>query len=272
MSNQVIAIFFFFTMQLIAKGNSLCVIQNDSIAEGYFNLGNDFKKKSQPDSAVIYYEKASKEFQKAGLVEKFVDSYNQIGIVLTRQDKYEMARTYLDKALSTGLASLDSNNLIVATTYISLGVVCSAESLYSQSLEYHYKALSIRLSKLGEYDSQVATSYGNIGNVYLSNKEYEKSIDAHLKAMEIREEIFGKNGIEVVQSYSNLGKAYKEKGDYNKSLKFFEMALNSKILQLGSGHKDLSKYYASISDVYYLMQDKMQGDFYKMKADEVLKN
>jgi tetratricopeptide (TPR) repeat protein len=128
------------------------------------------------------------------------------------------------------------------------------------------------LLKLGERHSDVATSYGNIGNVYLNSKNYDKSIEAHLKAMEIREQLFGKSGVEVIQSYTNLGNAYRDKKEYKTSLEYFEKALQSKITQHGPGHKDLVRFYKNISDVYYLMDNKEQGDLYKQKAEEILKN
>ncbi|MBK7854790.1 MAG: tetratricopeptide repeat protein [Bacteroidetes bacterium] len=183
------------TKNIIVYALFLCIScnnvngQSSSLSEEYLRLADDFKKSMKQDSAIKYYEKAAVEFQALGNVEKFVYSYNHIGIILTRQDNYEKSKFYLEKALSIGLSSLDSNNLVIATTYISLGVNYNAEENYSRSLFYHNKALAIRLLKLGEYHADVATSYGNIGNVYFNSKDYEKAIDAHLKAMEIREKL-----------------------------------------------------------------------------------
>ena len=87
-----------------------------------------------PDSACIYYEKAADEYEKLKKVEQFIDAYNQIGVILTRQDQYEKAKTYLDKALKVGLSSLDSNNLYVASTHINLGVIYNADEKYDQAL------------------------------------------------------------------------------------------------------------------------------------------
>jgi len=253
----------------------LCTINNlkaQSISPGneYLLIAENHKKNQKPDSALVYYEKAAFEFQKQNNIEKFIHSYNQIGIVLTRQDKYKEAKTYLDKALATGLASLDSNNLTIATTYISLGVIHNAEENYDQSLKCHYKALSIRLYKLGAQDALVATSYGNIGNVYRNSKDFDKSIDAHLKAMSIREHLFGTKSAEITESYVGLGHAFREKKEYMISLGYFEKALKNKIIQLGERHKDLAKHYNNISDVYYLMGIKEQGDLYKSKSEAVL--
>ena len=246
--------------------------QNSPSGDEYIRIADEYKKNSKPDSALIYYEKASVEFQTAGKSEKFVNSYNQIGIILTRQDEYEKAKTYLEQALSKGISSLDTNyNLTLATTYISLGVIYNAEENYTQSLIYHYKALAIRLRQIGESDALVATSYGNIGNVYLNAKDYNNSIEAHLKAMKIREAVFGAASPEIIESFTNLGRAYREKKDYKTSLEYFEKALNNKIIQPGVTNKDLTKYYKNISDVYYLMNNKVQGDLYKSKTEETLK-
>jgi tetratricopeptide (TPR) repeat protein len=72
--------------------------------------------------------------------------------------------------------------------------------------------------------------------------------------------------VETVQSYVNLGNAYREKKQYQEALNYFELALNIKITQLGPGHKDLSRYYKNMSDVYYLMGDNTRGDEFKEKT------
>lgn len=258
-----------FTLFLLISLNNV-IGQSNSLADAYVLKASEFRKNMNPDSALIYFEKASVEFQNIGNVEKFIDAYNQIGIILTRQDNSEKAKSYLDKAMSTGL-TLDSNNLNLATTYISLGVIYNAEGNYNQSLRYHYKALSIRLFKLGENHADVATSYGNIGNVHRNNKDFDKSIEAHLKALKIREVVFGVTSAEIIESYVGLGNAYREKKEYDAALKYFENALENKIKQRGEGHKDLIKFYKYISDVYYLKENKLKGDEYKAKWEEIEK-
>lgn len=257
-----------FTVFLLFFNNAITA-QTATPGDEFLRRADDYKKNQQPDSAIIYYEKASFEFKKAGDPENLINAYNQLGTILTRQDKYEEAKSYLEKALTTGLSLPDTNNLFIATTYITLGVINNAEENYNQSLIYHNKALAIRLLKLGEYHAEVATSYGNIGNVYLNSKNFDKSIEAHLKAMKIRAKVFGVSGAEIIESYANLGRAYREKKEYKTSLDYFEKALNNKIKQRGEGHKDLMKYYKNISELYYLMENKEQGDLYKTKAERL---
>lgn len=257
-----------FLLALITIANG----QSGPSADEYVRLADDFNKKLDRDSAIINYEKASVEFQKLGNTEQFINSYNQIGIILTRQDKYERAKSFLDKALSTGLSSLGPNNLTVATTYLSLGVVYAAEDQFDQSLVVHDKALKIRLLKLGKNSAEVATSYGNIGNVQLRKKDYDKAIEAHMTAMQIREKVFGKDSVQIVDSYRGLGNAYREKKSYKKSLNYFEKALANKIRQLGQGHKDLVRYYKDISAVHLLTGNKLKAEEYRIKGEEIEKH
>jgi tetratricopeptide (TPR) repeat protein len=237
--------------------------QGGPLAGDYVRIAEDFKTNSQRDSAIIYYEKASGEYQKQGDLEGYVRSCNQIGILLTRQDKYAPAKSYLDKALTTGLSIFDSTHLEVAVTYLALGVVFAAEEHYSQSLGYHHKALSIRLQKLGRYHADVATSYGNIGNVYYNSKDYDRAIEAHLEAKKIRAKLYGKSGAEITPSYTFLGRAYREKSKYKSSLKYFKKALTNKTEQLGVGHKDLARFQKEIDEVILLMENKKKAAFPK---------
>ncbi|MES2850211.1 MAG: tetratricopeptide repeat protein, partial [Bacteroidota bacterium] len=209
---------------LIAVVNNT-MAQSNATAEEYIRLAENYKNASKPDSAVALYEKAATEFERAGENEKVADAYNQMGSILARQDKFDSAKLFLQKALSICLSLQDTNTLTIARTYITLGVVYAAEDNFTQSLVYHNRALDIRLMKLGEDNSEVATSYGNIGNVYLRSRNFENSLTAHLKAMHIREMLFGKNSSEIIQSYSGLGNVYREMKQYDLSLQYFEKGI-----------------------------------------------
>ena len=248
--------------------NSSTYAQSPS-ADDYVKLAEDHKRNARPDSAIHYYDLAATSFQSNNETASLVNAYNQIGIILTRQDKYPEAMDYLNRALQLGLSSLDSNHAFVATTYLSMGVVLNAEEKYEEAIAHHLKALSIRLKLNGENHADVATSYGNLGNVYLYNNQPDKSIEAHTKAMHIRLKVFGPDSPEIVESFRGLGNAYRELKEYEQSLAWFEKALKNKILQYGEGAKELSKFYGYVSDSYYLLNKTEKGDYYKLKAEEV---
>ena len=143
---KTIIVLAFFAILSINTANG----QADTVAEDLLKTADEFKNKSQPDNAIVYYEKSAIEFQKNGNTEKAINAYNQIGTLLNRQDKYDQAKSYLEKALAIGLSLDDKNSLAIATTYITLGVTYGAENQFEQSLIYHNKSLSIRLLKLGK--------------------------------------------------------------------------------------------------------------------------
>ena len=56
-------------------------------------------------------------------------------------------------------------------------------------------------------------------------------------------------GPEIVESYRGLGNAYREKQEYPRALEYFGKALANKTAQLGSGHKDLGRFYLYVAEV-----------------------
>lgn len=241
--------------------------QNSLSPDAYLNIAEAYKSKQVPDSALVYYSLAAAAFESENKVEKSIDVYNQMGILLTRQDKYPQALEYLNKALALGQKYPEKHPLGIATTYISFGVVFNAQNQFDLSLEHHFKALKIREDILGPDHEDVATSYGNIGNVQRNNGEFDLSIEAHRKAMSIREKIFGAESPQIVESYVGLGRAFKEKKDYTKALDYFQKALKNKKLQFGDSAKDLSRFHKYISDTYYAMGDT-EMMFSKNKAGD----
>ena len=87
---KIIIIFAFLAILSINAANG----QDHAIAEGFKKTADDFKSKSDPDNAIVYYEKAAIEFSKNGNTEKAIGSYNQIGALLNRQDKYDKANLF----------------------------------------------------------------------------------------------------------------------------------------------------------------------------------
>lgn len=235
--------------------------------EQHFKKAEAFKKAALSDSAILYYEKSAAIFKETNHQEGLLSAYNQLGILLTRQDKYEPAKFYLQEAMRLGDSTTAANSLQLATTYLNLGVVHSAQKNYIVSLDFHNKSLALRQRLLGEYSAEVATNYGNIGNVHFRMQDFVKAIQFHEKARQIREQIFGRKSVEIIESYTNLGNAYRENKQYAEALQFYELALANKILQRGEGHKDLQRFYSNVSVTHYAMGNKAQGDLFKQQAE-----
>ena len=264
MTSRVLLVIAFALLASASSANA----QSDPRAEEHLRAADDHYRNSRQEEAIASYEQAAVEFQRLGNGAMAAHSFNQIGVILTRQDKYESAKAYLGKALAAGQASAGSDDLTLASTLLALGVVHSAEGNFDQSLEAHRKALDIRLARLGKFDSNVATSYGNIGNVHFRKKDYDRAIEAHGIALQIRARVFGEHGPEIVESYRGLGNAYREKKDYPRALEYFARALSNKIAQHGATHRDVGRLYLQISEVHSLAGNQTKAEEYRLKSEE----
>lgn len=222
------------------------------------------------DSSVLLFQKAAEGYLAVRSYEKAVNSLNQSGALLTRQDKYDPALADLNLALKTGQKHLDKNNLTLASTLVALGVVFNARKEYEKSLSVHHKALNIRLTRSGRVNADVATSYGNIGNVYFNDGQMDKAIKNHSEALSIRKELFGEDGSELVQSYVNLGKSLLENKMYQDALNSYQSAMKIRLKQTGPTPKDLPGIYKRISDIYYLLGNNKEGEAFKIKSEKPL--
>lgn len=246
------------------------VAQNEWSPDKSFEIAENFRKKAKTDSAVFYYSQAAESFERSGEIGKWLDCYNQLGIIYTRQDSYVQAKKYLEAALATLQKRNVPANLTAATTFISLGVLYAAEKKYTLSIQYHFQSLAIRRGILGENAADVATSYGNIGNVYLAMNQADSAVFFHQKARAIREKLFGEKGGEVMQSYTHLGHSYKAQKNYAIALSFYEKALANKILQRGEAHKETARFYTNLSELYYLMGKTERGAYYKSLSEKAI--
>ncbi len=251
---------------------ALIVAQSSLPGDNHFTTAENFRKNAQVDSAIVYYQKAAEFFQQSGEMERQVNAYNQLGIIYTRQDKYEPAKQYLEAARDLVDKMPERENLAAANIFISLGVLYAAEKNYVLSLHQHFRSLGIRRALLGQWHADVATNYGNIGNVYLRKNQADSAIYFHRLSMAVREKLFGENSVEIIESYTGLGNSYKVNTEYTTALSFYEKALANKILQRGTAHKDLGRYYSNISELYFLLGKNELGDYYKILSPEVLKD
>jgi tetratricopeptide (TPR) repeat protein len=254
-----------------AGSPAVIVAQNIVTGDNYATTAERFRIKGDPDSAMYYLKKAAEFYQQSGEIERLVNTYNQVGIIYTRQDKYDSARKYLEAARDFLPTMPEGNTLPAATTFISLGVLYAAEKDYDLSLQQHFKSLAIRQALLGNVHADIATNYGNIGNVYLRKIQADSAVYFNRQALEIRDKLFGENSVEIIESYNGLANAYKARKEYATALSFYEKALANKILQRGAAHKDVARFYTNVSDVYFLMGKNEKGTHYKKLSLEATK-
>ena len=70
----------------------------------------------------------------------------------------------------------------------------------------------------------------------------------------------------LIQTYTGLGNSYREKQNFEYAINYFELALKNKILQRGEHHKEVTKIYNYLNELYYLIKNNVKGNFNKEKS------
>lgn len=148
-TTKTIIVFVFFAIFSITNVKG----QNSPLSDEYIRLAEESKKNMKQDDAINYYEKASVEFKTLGNIEQFINAYNQIGIILTRQDKYEKAKTYLEKAFA-------QTNL----------------NRFDEAVKSYEKALETGMTR--------GVAYYNMACVYAISKQTDKAFEMLGKAID----------------------------------------------------------------------------------------
>ncbi len=126
--------------------DSVAIITADTLrAREYYTKAKTFQDSAKFDSAIVYYEKASKIYEQTAIWQEFVRCYNGIGDNLLRIGSYDDALEYLSQALETGIDELGNHDREIAKSYNSLGSLHSELYEHDQALDYYHKSLSILL-------------------------------------------------------------------------------------------------------------------------------
>ena len=205
------------------------------------------------------YKEAMALYKRAlySAVEQFGDShpdvatsYNNIGIVYSRQGNYAHALEYYNKALEIYLSVFGDRHPNVASSYSNIGSVYHRQGKYALALENHQKSLEIRLSVFGGNHPDVAINYDNIGNVYSCQGDYALALGNHQKSLEIRLSVLGNNHPNTATSYNNIGNVYYLQGSYALALLSYNKALEIDRSVFGENHPNTATCYNNIGNIY----------------------
>ena len=202
-------------VQLVLKKSEI-IKDSVSTAKAYTYLGDYYGSQNLSDSAFLYYFKAEKMY-------------------ITRNDKYNLARTRLNKAL------LQYNEIDLTGGEISV-----------------FKALS---AIKGEKNNDIVyDSYNLLGMIYNELGDYSKSIENHNNALKSIDEETSPVGFQSrATSLNNLGYVYQNLNKHNKAIPYFEEGLLNK--------KDLLLYKPYI---YAMLLDNLGYSRFKIKDSKGL--
>ncbi|MBP5540264.1 MAG: tetratricopeptide repeat protein [Bacteroidales bacterium] len=156
-------------------------------------------------------------------------------------NNYEMAMSYLNKALTIREKVLGTYHSDTAVSYNNIGLLYRNQGNSSQAIEYHKKALEIRKKVLGKNHSDTASSYNNLGVAYLNLNNNKEALINFFEALEIDKNTIGADHPETSYDYHNIGMTYYDERDYKNAIVYLKEALRIRIESMGHNHPETLK-------------------------------
>jgi tetratricopeptide (TPR) repeat protein len=229
-----------------------------------------FKIDSNPDSVLLYLNKAIGLSEKYGYSKHLYSVYGQFAQLFSKSGNYSISLDYyfkilnlLDIELAKGHDSLALCNKY-ASTYVAIGTTYFNLENNAKALEYYQKSLE-KIDQLARLDPAYPVNekrliiFINMGGAYLSNRNLEEARLNFEKALEMNKRI--NNQVYYGVLYNNLGIVYKEKKELAKAYDYYNKCLEIRTKLTDSA--GLAQVYNNLGDYYYIT-----GDY--AKAVEIL--
>ena len=183
-----------------------------SVANTYVNIGEDFRRLSEPGNAINYYLKALTLYSLLNNYENLASVYTNIGIIYRTTGEYDKAISHYEKALQ--YAQLSKDTLFISITYNNIGNVYADLNQYEESLTFHKKALELR--KIINKPYYITGSLLNIGSLYEKTGKLQASIEYLEEAAEIAAGM--NDNYTLSLALYNLGFVYHKTGNSDKGI------------------------------------------------------
>jgi len=206
---------------------------NDVKSEGvaYKSMGSACFFSGMPDSARMFYTRASRCFEAIGYYQGISQCENNIGLVFRYQSQYDSALFYIKKALDFHKSRNNLRNQAgslgnIATIYYQMGQLEEAAAYYTQALDIIVEMKDTSL---------LITNLCNLGVLYEDHEDHDHALQIYRKAL---------NLAVIYQDYNNarmlLNNMHVVYHQLNK-LDSAEYFLTEALLMKQEHHHDISK-------------------------------
>ena len=146
-------------------------------------------------------------------------AYNDIGILLYDQEKYDSAIVFYQ--LSGKIREQLNDGLGIAKVFNKIGIVYQKKGAFDKALENQLQALSLFTKH--KNDIGISYSLNNIGILNQNLGRYDDAIKYQLQSIEIKEKL--KDNYGLAGSFVNIANIYKIKGDDDKAAAYYNKAI-----------------------------------------------
>jgi CHAT domain-containing protein/Tfp pilus assembly protein PilF len=236
----------------------------------YSEVPEYLQNKNSPDSARIYnnlgienyrsgnFELAADQFRKSlrkkreiqgSLSADMATTYSNLGAVNRKLNMSDEAMLYYDTAGYIFLNEYGSDHSWLGAVYQNQGNILREQRDINSAISYYNNALRIFLKH--DRMDWVATLYNNIGIAYWRAENFEEAKRYYLLTLEIRQK---NDPSSVAFPAGNLALCYEAMGEKPMADKFYLMAIDAMLQELGEDHPDIATSYMNYGS--FLIKDE----------------
>lgn len=233
----------------------------------WHTLAAFLQKVGRYDMAREIYQKISETTDKNP--NEIASMFNNIGLMNDLMEKYSVALSQYEEALTLQMNCVPSDHSSLASIYNNIGMVYRSNGDYKTALSNCEKSLEIRLKSCPTNDKSLINIYSNIGLVYECAGDYSKALSYYKRVHEIQKSSLPSQHPSFTVSYNNLGGIYCLLGNYPQALSYYTQTLEIQEVSLRSDHPSLVITYSNIGYVYQLMGKYMISLSYYQEAEKI---
>lgn len=163
------------------KGIPFARLLNDTVREArtLANIGNAYLHKKDRATAIEYYLKAARIWERCSDQQYLAMVYSHTGALLDEQKEHTRAVEFGNKALALATKLGDDFSVVnalvnLSTTYNHLG---------QHEKEYAMLEQALPLAKKNEDLDQIATTYHNMGDYYFKKNNFSSALEKYLESL-----------------------------------------------------------------------------------------
>jgi len=194
------------------------------------------------EHALKYGNEALELANQLGYKKGIAQSYNDMGIILIDQGKYNKAIESFNKSMEIRITLQDSAG--VAALYNKIGIVYQKKGELKKALENQIEALKIY--EKFKSDLWIGYCLNNIAIVHQNLGNLDKSLEYHQRALEYRikmQDEYGEGG-----SYGNIANVFVKLQDTIKAIEYYNKALN--IFRRINNDESISAMLSNLGNIY----------------------
>jgi len=215
-----------------------------------YNIAYEYFKKNIYDSALIYSDRATDEFNKLNSDKDFAKSLTLLSNILKKRGFNKRLFPVHYQLIQVLIKINDSLGLMSA--YDRLGLYYYHDGIIDSSIYYYNKAYEI--GKIKNNSKALMDSYNNISQVYNYRGDYKKELESLHKGLEMA--ITSDDDFSKGTFYHNISLSYINMGQYDSALYYITKAIDINSFIRETDRLALNK--TALGNIY-----AMQGDVSK---------